>query len=71
MPCLNCGRTSELLSWENFVFSNSSIDFSGVVSTCPSCNKVVEFVFDEESALHDENRLERVIGTKKGRTLDD
>ena len=69
MPCLNCGRTSELLSWENVVFSNSSIDFSGVVSTCPCCNKVVEFVFDEESALHDENRLERVIGTKKEEEL--
>lgn len=69
MPCLNCGRTSEMLSWENVVFSNSSIDFSGVVSTCPSCNKVVEFVFDEESALHDENRLERVIGTKKEEEL--
>lgn len=65
MPCLNCGRTSELLSWENVVFSNSSIDFSGVVSTCPCCNKVVEFVFDEESALHDDNRLERFIQTKK------
>ena len=69
MPCLNCGRTSEMLSWENVVFSNSSIDFSGVVSTCPCCNKVVEFVFDEESALHDENRLERVIGTKKEEEL--
>ena len=36
MPCLNCGRTSEMLSWENVVFSNSSIDFSGVISTCPN-----------------------------------
>lgn len=48
-----------------FVFSNSSIDFCGAVSKCPSCGKVVEFVFDEESALHDDNRLEQVIGTKK------
>nr|WP_303120323.1 hypothetical protein [uncultured Prevotella sp.] len=69
MPCLNCGRTSEMLSWENFVFSNSSIDFCGAVSKCPSCGKVVEFVFDEESALHDDNRLERVIGTKKEEEL--
>lgn len=69
MPCLNCGKTSEMLSWKNIVFSNSSIDFCGTVSTCPSCGKVVELVFDEESVLHDDNRLERVIGTKTGEEL--
>ncbi len=66
------GRTSQLLSWENFVLVIALLISVGWYRTCPSCNKVVEFVFDEESALHDENRLERVIGTKKrGRTLDD
>lgn len=58
MPCLSCGKTSGSLSWNKVAFSNSSIDFYGAVSKCPSCGKVVEFVFGKECVLHDSNRWE-------------
>ena len=55
MPCLDCGRTSAMLSWSQVVFGNRSIEFVGKVSKCPNCGKVVEFVFEEESALRTDN----------------
>lgn len=68
-PCLNCGKTSKLLDWYQVVFGNNSVDFFGKISKCPNCGKIVELVFEKESAFHDENRTERFRGTKSEEKL--
>lgn len=44
MPCLSCGKTSELLKWENIAFSNRGLEYHAEISVCPDCNKVIEYL---------------------------
>lgn len=43
IPCLSCGRPSEELEWHSSLFQFGDIGYSGIVSVCPHCHKVVEF----------------------------
>lgn len=42
-PCFSCGTNSENLKWYNAQFSRVFSAYSGYMSVCPHCNKVVEF----------------------------
>lgn len=44
IPCLSCGKTSELLKWENIAFSNGGLEYHAEISVCPNCNKVIEYL---------------------------
>lgn len=43
IPCLTCGTHSEKLEWHSSLFQFGDIGYSGIVSVCPHCQKVVEF----------------------------
>ena len=43
IPCLTCGKPSEELEWYRSLFEGGYHGFSGLVSVCPHCNKVVEY----------------------------
>ena len=43
IPCLSCGTSSEKLEWHSSLFQFGDIGYSGIVSVCPHCHKVVEF----------------------------
>lgn len=42
-PCFSCGTNSENLKWYNAQFARVFSAYSGYMSVCPHCNKVVEF----------------------------
>jgi hypothetical protein len=43
IPCLTCGTHSEKLEWHSSLFQFGDVGYSGIVSVCPHCHKVVEF----------------------------
>lgn len=43
IPCLSCGTPSEKLAWHSSLFQFGHIGYSGIVSVCPRCHKVVEY----------------------------
>ena len=43
IPCLSCGTSSEKLEWHSSLFQFGDIGYSGIVSVCPHCHKVVEY----------------------------
>ena len=43
IPCLTCGTPSERLGWYSSLFKAGCHGYSGVVSVCPHCQKVVEY----------------------------
>ena len=43
IPCLTCGTPSEKLEWCGSLFKAGYHGYSGVVSVCPHCHKVVEY----------------------------
>ena len=43
IPCLSCGTPSEKLAWHSSLFQFGYIGYSGIVSVCPHCHKVVEY----------------------------
>ena len=43
IPCLTCGMPSEKLGWYSSLFKAGCHGYSGVVSVCPHCQKVVEY----------------------------
>ena len=43
IPCLSCGTPSEKLEWHSSLFQFGYIGYSGIVSVCPHCHKVVEY----------------------------
>lgn len=43
IPCLSCGTPSENLEWHSSLFKFGYIGYSGIVSVCPHCHKVVEY----------------------------
>lgn len=43
IPCLTCGTPSERLEWYSSLFKAGCHGYSGVVSVCPHCQKVVEY----------------------------
>ena len=42
IPCFCCGKPSEELEWHSSLFQFGDIGYSGIVSVCPHCHKVVE-----------------------------
>lgn len=40
--CFSCGTSSEKLEWHSSLFQFGDIGYSGIVSVCPHCHKVVE-----------------------------
>lgn len=63
IPCFNCGMPSEKLEWYRSFFRNRFNGYSGQVSVCPRCGKVVEHFpemrvrFDEQIAVEDEEEI--------------
>ena len=43
IPCFQCGSKSENLEWHDFKKETGEIGYSGQVTICPKCNRVVEF----------------------------
>lgn len=43
IPCLTCGTHSEKLEWHSSLFEFGDIGYTGIVSICPHCHKVVEY----------------------------
>ena len=43
IPCLTCGMPSEKLGWYSSFFKAGYHGYSGFVSVCPHCQKVVEY----------------------------
>lgn len=43
IPCLTCGTPSEQLEWHSSLLEFGDIAYSGDVSICPHCHKVVEY----------------------------
>lgn len=43
IPCMTCGMPSEQLEWHSSLFEFGDIAYSGDVSICPHCHKVVEY----------------------------
>lgn len=43
IPCFSCGTSSEKLEWHTSFFQFADIGYSGTVSVCPHCHKVVEY----------------------------
>lgn len=43
IPCLRCGTSSEKLEWYKVTVDCGPLGYSGVVSVCNKCKKVVEF----------------------------
>lgn len=43
IPCFSCGTPSEQLEWHSSLFQSGDIGYSGIVSVCPHCHKVVEY----------------------------
>ena len=43
IPCLSCGTHSEKLEWHSSLFEFGDIGYTGIVSICPHCHKVVEY----------------------------
>ena len=43
IPCLTCGMPSEKLGWYSSLFKAGLHGYSGFVSVCPHCQKVVEY----------------------------
>lgn len=43
IPCLDCGLDSENLEWHGFHIRAGNLGWSGLVSFCPHCHKMVEF----------------------------
>lgn len=43
IPCLTCGMPSEKLGWYSSLFKAGYHGYSGFVSVCPHCQKVVEY----------------------------
>ena len=43
IPCLTCGMPSEKLGWYSSLFKAGFHGYSGFVSVCPHCQKVVEY----------------------------
>lgn len=43
IPCLTCGMPSEKLEWYSSLFKAGFHGYSGFVSVCPHCQKVVEY----------------------------
>lgn len=44
LPCPICGTDSNLIDWYKFHIPMDIHGYAGMVSICPECNKVVEFV---------------------------
>jgi tetratricopeptide (TPR) repeat protein len=42
IPCFSCGKASEELEWHSSLFQFGDIGYSGIVSVCPHCHRVVE-----------------------------
>ena len=43
IPCFSCGTPSEKLEWHSSLFQTGDVGYSGIVSVCPHCHKVVEY----------------------------
>lgn len=43
IPCLSCGTPSEKLDWHSSLFQAGDIGYTGIVSVCPHCHKVIEY----------------------------
>lgn len=43
IPCFQCGTKSEDLDWYDFKIEDGDIGYSGQVTICQNCNRVVEF----------------------------
>ena len=43
IPCMTCGMPSEQLEWHSSLFEFGDIAYSGDVSVCTHCHKVVEY----------------------------
>ena len=43
IPCLSCGTPSEELEWHSSLFQSGDLGYTGIVSVCPHCHKVVEY----------------------------
>ena len=54
IPCLTCGMPSEKLEWYCSLFKAGYHGYSGVVSVCPHCHKVVEY-YPSIRIRYDEN----------------
>ena len=59
IPCMCCGESSENLEWYNSEFKSGIHGYSGQVSVCPHCGKVVEYYPEMrmryEEAVHDKD----------------
>ena len=53
IPCFSCGTPSEELEWHSSLFQFGDIGYSGIVSVCPHCHKVVEY-YPETRIRYDE-----------------
>lgn len=40
---MSCGTPSEKLDWHSSLFQAGDIGYTGIVSVCPHCHKVIEY----------------------------
>ena len=42
IPCLSCGSHAEKLEWHGFLFNRGNHGYTGKISICPQCHRIVE-----------------------------
>lgn len=65
LPCLICGNHSENLEWHGFLINRGIHGYSGKISVCPKCHRVVELCPEVRFRYEEPHKDEYTIPEEK------